>query len=39
MRGTQEKGIDVLLATDMIKLAWVDSCDVAVLASISKKDI
>ncbi|MCY4673692.1 MAG: NYN domain-containing protein [Bacteroidetes bacterium] len=33
MRGTQEKGIDVRMATDMIKLAWVDNYDVAVLIS------
>ena len=33
MRGTEEKGIDVRMATDMIKLAWVDNYDVAVLVS------
>ena len=33
MRGTEEKGVDTRIATDMIKLAWVDSYDVAVLLS------
>lgn len=33
MRGTQEKGIDTAIVTDMIKLAWVDAYDVAVLVS------
>lgn len=33
MRGTEEKGVDVRIATDMIMLAWVDSYDVAVLVS------
>ena len=33
MRGTEEKGVDVRMATDMIKLAWVDNYDVAVLVS------
>src|SRR6202158_1269040 len=33
MRGTEEKGVDVRMATDMIMLAWVDSYDVAVLVS------
>ena len=33
MRGTVEKGIDVRIATDMIRLAWIDNYDVAVLAS------
>lgn len=33
MRGTEEKGVDVRIATDMIMLAWVDSYDVAVLIS------
>ena len=33
MRGTEEKGVDVRLATDMISLAWVDNYDVAVLVS------
>ena len=31
MRGTDEKGVDVRMATDTIKLAWVDNHDVAVL--------
>lgn len=33
MRGTEEKGVDVRIATDMIMLAWVDSYDVAILVS------
>jgi uncharacterized LabA/DUF88 family protein len=33
MRGTEEKGVDVRIATDMIMLAWVDSYDIAVLVS------
>ena len=33
MRGTEEKGVDTRIATDMIKLAWVDDYDVAVLLS------
>ena len=33
MRGTEEKGIDVRIATDLIRLAWMDNYDVAVLAS------
>lgn len=33
MRGTQEKGIDTLIATSMIKLAWADVYNVAVLVS------
>jgi uncharacterized LabA/DUF88 family protein len=33
MRGTEEKGVDTRIATDMIKLAWVDTYDVAVLVS------
>ena len=32
-RGTGEKGIDVRMATDMVKLAWEDNYDVAVLVS------
>ncbi len=32
-RGTEEKGIDVRMATDMVKLAWEDNYDVAVLVS------
>jgi len=33
MRGTEEKGVDVRIATDMVMLAWVDSYDIAVLVS------
>ena len=33
LRGTEEKGVDVRLATDMISLAWVNNYDVAVLVS------
>ena len=33
MRGTEEKGVDTRIATDMIKLAWVDNYDIAVLLS------
>ena len=33
MRGTEEKGVDVRMATDMISLAWVDNYDIAVLLS------
>ena len=33
MRGTEEKGVDTRIATDMIKLAWVDNYDIAVLVS------
>jgi uncharacterized LabA/DUF88 family protein len=33
MRGTEEKGVDVRIATDMIMLAWIDSYDIAVLVS------
>ncbi|MDE2663229.1 MAG: hypothetical protein OXI39_09550 [Gemmatimonadota bacterium] len=29
MRGTEEKGLDVRMATDMISLAWVDNYDIA----------
>ena len=36
MRGTEEKGIDVRIATDMIKLAWADNYDAAVLVSSDK---
>ena len=37
MRGTEEKGVDVRMATDMISLAWVDNYDVAVLV-LSDRD-
>ena len=33
MRGTEEKGVDVRIATDLIRLAWMGNYDVAVLAS------
>lgn len=33
MRGTEEKGVDVRLATDMIRLAWFDNYDIAVPVS------
>lgn len=33
MRGTEEKGVDTRIATDMISLAWTDNYDVAVLVS------
>ena len=33
MRGTEEKGIDVRMAADMIKLVWVHNYDVAGLVS------
>ena len=31
MRGTEEKGVDLRMATDMIRLAWSDNYDIAVL--------
>ena len=33
IRGTEEKGVDARIATDIIKLAWVGAYDVAVLVS------
>lgn len=33
IRGTEEKGVDTRIATDMISLAWVDNYDAAVLLS------
>jgi len=36
--GTVEKGVDALIVTDMIRLAWEDAYDVAVLAS-SDRDL
>ena len=33
IRGTEEKGVDTRIATDMIRLAWIDNYDVAVLLS------
>jgi len=38
IRATQEKGVDTLLATDMIRLAWEEAYDVAVLAT-SDRDL
>lgn len=38
IRATQEKGVDTLLATDMIRLAWEDGYDIAVLAT-SDRDL
>ncbi|MEF3697398.1 NYN domain-containing protein [Desulfolutivibrio sp.] len=36
MRGTEEKGVDTLIATDMIRLAWEDNYDVAILVSADR---
>ena len=36
MRGTEEKGVDVRIATDMIHMAWADNYDTAVLVSADK---
>ena len=33
MRGTEEKGVDTRIATDLISMAWGDQYDVAVLVS------
>ena len=33
MAGTVEKGVDVAIATDMIRLVWEESYDYAVLVS------
>ena len=33
MAGTTEKGVDILLATDLIRMAWEDVYDVAVLVT------
>ncbi len=33
MRGTEEKGVDTRIVTDMIRLAWIDNYDLAVLLS------
>ena len=33
MRGTEEKGVDVRMATAMISLAWAENYDIAVLVS------
>ena len=36
MRGTEEKGVDTRIATDMISLAWANGFNTAVLASADK---
>jgi uncharacterized LabA/DUF88 family protein len=36
MRGTEEKGIDTRIATDLVSLAWSNSYDIAVLLSADK---
>ncbi len=36
MRGTEEKGVDVGIATDMIGLAWAGTYDIAVLVSADR---
>jgi len=36
MRGTEEKGVDTRIVTDMIRLAWAASYDVAVLVSADR---
>lgn len=36
MRGTEEKGVDTRIATDLISLAWADAYDVAVLVSADR---
>jgi uncharacterized LabA/DUF88 family protein len=36
MRGTEEKGVDTRIATDIISLAWSESYDVAVLVSADR---
>jgi uncharacterized LabA/DUF88 family protein len=33
MRGTEEKGVDTRIVTDMISLAWANAYDVAVIVS------
>lgn len=33
MAGTTEKGVDILIATDLVRMAWENSYDVAVLVS------
>jgi len=38
IRATQEKGVDTLIATDMIRLAWEGAYDLAVLAT-SDRDL
>ena len=34
--GTEEQGVDIRIATDMIMLAWIDNYDTAVLLSSDK---
>ena len=36
MRGTEEKGVDTRIVTDMVNLAWSDSYNVAVLVSADR---
>jgi uncharacterized LabA/DUF88 family protein len=36
MRGTEEKGVDTAIATDMISLAWEGAFDLAVLVSADR---
>jgi uncharacterized LabA/DUF88 family protein len=36
MSGTIEKGVDTLIVTDMIRLAWEEAHDIAVLASCDR---
>lgn len=36
LRGTEEKGVDTRIVTDMISLAWANSYDVAMLVSSDK---
>ena len=33
MAGTTEKGVDILLATDLIRMAWEDTYDIAILVT------
>lgn len=36
LRGTEEKGVDTRIATDLISLAWADAYDIAVLVSADR---
>lgn len=36
LRGTEEKGVDTRIATDLISLAWANGYDVAVLVSADR---
>ena len=36
MRGTEEKGIDAHIVTDLVSLAWSDGYDVGILVSADK---